>query len=184
MKRSGGRLAHEKGYSTVEEAEHSKAVIVHGEVVVTDCPCGEVHVRKPEEPGSTPLAQAPKGQEGSIPPAVRKAVLERDGYCCVCCGRSIIGERYSLGHRVRASQGGKAEPPNLVTLLGWGGELHHGRIDLYKDPDDRVKGYRLPSGTDPAMEPVLVVSGDADAFLAWLTSDGRYAFEPPQEVTP
>ena len=43
--------------------------------------------------------------------AVRKLVLERDGYACIDCGTSIIGQHYSLGHRLRASQGGKPVPP-------------------------------------------------------------------------
>lgn len=180
MKRSGG-LPHEKGYADVEAAGRSKAVVQLGHEVVNGCPCGLVHVRKPEEPGRTPLAQPPKGQRDSIPPKVRKLVLDRDGYACVCCGKSIFGQRYSLGHRVREGQGGPSTPENLVTLLGWGGELCHGRIDLYRDPDDGigVKGYRLPSNADPAAEPVLVVSEDG-AEYRWLTPQGRYSATPPE----
>lgn len=113
--------------------------------------------------------------------AVRRLVLERDGYACVCCGLSILGRRYSLGHRLRASQGGKAVPSNLITLLGWGGEEHHGRIDLYLDPADEAKGYRVRSGQDPAAIPVMLFSEHGSGITAWLWDDGQYHFDGPQE---
>lgn len=113
---------------------------------------------------------------------VRELVLERDGYCCVCCGKSIVGQHYSLGHRLRASQGGRPVPSNLITLLGLGGELHHGRIDLYRDPADAEKGYRLKSGQDPLQVRVTVFRHGETPFSAWLWDDGRYHFDGPQEV--
>lgn len=122
-----------------------------------------------------------------IPRAVRRMVLERDGCCCLCCGISIIGRRYSLGHRLRASQGGKAVASNLITLLGWGGEECHGRIDLYRDPDDaaEMKGYRIRSGAgpehDPLYVPVAIFSEDRRYLWVWLTDDGRYSDRPPQD---
>jgi hypothetical protein len=103
---------------------------------------------------------------------VRELVLERDGYCCVCCGTCIIGRHYSLGHRLRASQGGKPVPSNLITLLGLGGELHHGRIDLYRDPADAIKGYRLKSGQDPAQVRVLLTRPDGRRASWYLWDDG------------
>ena len=112
---------------------------------------------------------------------VRELVLERDGYACVDCGTSIIGRHYSLGHRLRASHGGKAVPSNLITLLGLGGELHHGRIDLYRNPDDELKGYRLRSWEDPVQTPVMVFSPGGSGFSAWLWDDGTYHPEGPQQ---
>ena len=109
---------------------------------------------------------------------VRKLVLERDGYACVCCGRSIIGQRYSLGHRLRASQGGKAVPSNLLTFLGWGGQGCHGRIDNRDDPRDEEKGYTVRSGFDPALIPVMIFGADG-GVSAWLTDDGGLIFEAP-----
>lgn len=136
--------------------------------------------------GATP-ARAPlraKRRDTGPTPEVRRLVLERDGYRCVCCGKPIIGQRYSLAHRVRASQGGKAVPENLIVLLGWGGESCHGRVDLYEDPADGIgaKGYRLPSGTDPAMEPVMLFSAGGSGATVWLTGDGHYSTEPPEGV--
>jgi hypothetical protein len=112
-------------------------------------------------------------------PDVRKRVLERDGYSCVCCGKSIIGQRYSLGHRLRASQGGKAVAENLLVFLGWGGEACHGRIDLYRDPADEIKGYRIPSGNGPEHDPLHVPVTLFTGATVWLTPDGRYSHQPP-----
>lgn len=105
----------------------------------------------------------------------RKLVLARDRYACVCCGQSILGQRYSLGHRKRASQGGKAVPSNLLTFLGWGGEQHHGRIDNREDPRDEARGLTVRSHKDPALVPVTLVSG----ARVWLTDDGGYSDYPP-----
>lgn len=111
---------------------------------------------------------------------VRELVLTRDGCACVCCGTSVIDRHYSLGHRLRASHGGRAVPSNLITLLGLGGELHHGRIDLYRDPDDATKGYRLKSGQNPKQVRVLVVRPDGSRFRAHLWDDGQYHFDGPE----
>ena len=108
-------------------------------------------------------------------PEDRKRVLERDGHACVCCGRSVIGQRYSLGHRLRASQGGKATPENLLTFLGWGGEQCHGRIDNRSNEEDEDRGLTVRSHLDPALVPVRLFTGEE----VWLTPDGRYSYEPP-----
>ncbi len=105
---------------------------------------------------------------------VRRIVLERDGYRCVCCGRSVIGQRYSLGHRVRASQGGKAVPSNLITVLGLGGEQCHGRIDRRTGPHDEGKGYALWSWDDPLDIGVMYFeSPDGPGVTYWLDDAGR-----------
>jgi hypothetical protein len=115
-------------------------------------------------------------------PEVRRLVLERDGYCCFCCGQSIIGQRYSLGHRLRASQGGKAVPSNLITLLGWGGEQHHGRIDRRDDPRDEDYGFTVRSYQDPALVPVNVLRPDGSRVHLYLWDDGTRR-DYPQSTT-
>jgi hypothetical protein len=112
--------------------------------------------------------------EDAISPEVRALVLARDRFCCVCCGTPIAGEHYSLGHRVRASQGGRPVASNLITLLGLGGELHHGRIDGRTDPHDEGKGYALFSWQDPAEVGVMYFERpDGPGVTFWLTDDGR-----------
>jgi hypothetical protein len=119
--------------------------------------------------------------EDLISPEVRALVLARDGHRCVCCGRSVLGQHYSLGHRVRASQGGRPVASNLVVLLGLGGERCHGRIDLYRDPADAAKGYRLQSGQDPRLISVMVFSPGGSGATVWLDDLGNYLYEAPKE---
>lgn len=130
---------------------------------------------------AVPVRQSRYGSD--ISREVRATVLARDGHACVCCGVSIIGRHYSLGHRRRASQGGRAVPSNLLTFLGLGGELCHGRIDLYRDPADAAKGYRVESWQDPALVPVMFFSPHGSGFTAWLADSGELLFDPPEGVT-
>lgn len=118
--------------------------------------------------------------------ATREAVYERDGYACVCCGRSILGRPHSVGHRLRRSQGGTNDAWNLVTLLGLGdGRLdddHHKRIDNRSDPHDEARGLTVRSHEDPALVPVMI-HGENGGALLYLTSDFEYSERPPEQVS-
>lgn len=48
----------------------------------------------------------------AITPAVRARVEERDGHCCIFCGRVGRGE----GHFIKRSQGGLGIEENLITV--------------------------------------------------------------------
>lgn len=125
-----------------------------------------------------PVTRMPmrKGRRNAGPNlAVRRLVLTRDGFSCVCCGTSIIGRRYSLLRR--ASQGPDT-PENLITVLGWGTEDCCGRIYLFRVRADKAKGYRLAAGEDPANEPMVIFTEDGGA-LVWLTASGTYSTERP-----
>jgi hypothetical protein len=113
---------------------------------------------------------------------VRELVLERDAHCCVCCGRSVLGQRYSLGHRLRASQGGKAVASNLLTFLGLGGEACHGRIDSRRNPSDEINGYTVRSFMDPLQVRVLLTFPDGSKGRKYLWDDGTCRNEPQQET--
>jgi hypothetical protein len=111
---------------------------------------------------------------------VRALVLARDEHRCVCWGRSVLGQHYSLGHRVRAGQGGRPVPSNLLVFLGLGGELHHGRIDRRDDPEDEARGLTLRSGADPAMAPVRVRTPEGLLRKVWLDDLGHYLDNAPE----
>ena len=110
----------------------------------------------------------------------RALVLARDGHACVCCGRSIIGQVYSLQHRKRRSQGGGNSPSNLVTVLGDGTTGCHARIDSRIDPQDAAKGYTSAQfWEDPARVPVMFFDESGGGFTAWLADDGSLSFDGP-----
>jgi hypothetical protein len=169
---------HLKGYATAGLAARSKAARQPGAWLDEHCPCGLVHVRQAKEApaGLQQTARSP------IPDAVRALVLARDGRACFCCGTSIVGERYSLGHRLRASQGGKAVPSNLITLLGWGGEQCHGRIDNRADPSDEAKGYTVRSWGSPLLVPVMLFSPGGSGAMVWLDDLGGWSVTEPEAV--
>jgi hypothetical protein len=107
--------------------------------------------------------------------ATRTLVLERDGYRCVCCGRSVTGEPFML---LRRSRGGGDSPPNLITALGTPISGCAGRIGSRGDPDDEVKGYSIQSGQNPAEVPVVLFSGDGPGVPLFLGEEGFYHAGP------
>jgi len=164
---------HKKGHVTYADAARSKAAQVPGATIEEGCRCGLVHVNPPAAPPDPDRNSGPSA-------AVRALVLARDGYSCVCCGASIAGQRYSLAHRLRASQGGKPVPSNLVVLLGLGAELCHGRVDFRRDPSDEANGYSLRSYQDPLLVPVKVFSPAGAGLSLWLDDAGAYLPAPPE----
>lgn len=115
-------------------------------------------------------------------PKTRALVLERDGHACVCCGRSVIGRRYSLQHRKRRSQGGDNSPCNLLTVLGDGTTGCHARIDSRIDPHDEAKGYTCRSWEDPARIPVMYFTEGGSGIAAWLLPDGTLSVHDPERA--
>ena len=114
--------------------------------------------------------------------ATRQLVLARDGYACVCCGKSIIGQQYSIQHVKRRSQGGTNTATNLITLLGTGITACHGRIDSRVDPRDEYRGYTVRSWGDPAVTPMWLVTGFGSRWVLRLP-DGTYEDADPPEAT-
>ena len=119
------------------------------------------------------------GRDTGLDAAPRHAVLERDGYACVCCGRTVIGQPYTLQLRKRHSQGGDSSPSNLVTVLDTGRTGCRARIDSGCDPSDEARGYVVRSWEDPALIPVVVSGRHGTGCLVWLTQDGSYRTQPP-----
>lgn len=116
--------------------------------------------------------------------AIRRLVLLRDGYACVCCGNSIISQPYTILRRLRSPVGGSNGLENLITALGSGHEGCGGRISAYRDAADAAKGYRLRPGQDQAEIPVAyAMPGGLEWFI--LNPDGsRTASEGPGASVP
>ena len=114
--------------------------------------------------------------------AIRQLVLARDNYSCVCCGRAIYGQQYSIQHVKRRSQGGTNTATNLITLLGTGITACHGRIDSRVDPRDEYRGYTVRSWGDPATTPMWLVTGFGSRWVLRLP-DGTYEDADPPEAT-
>ena len=127
---------------------------------------------------------SPRRRDTGPDDLTRKAVYERDGYACVCCGQSIIGRLHSVGHRKRRSQGGSNETSNLLTFLGDGSgrfdDDHHRRIDMRRDPQDEKRGLTVRSWLDPAEIRVLVTTRHGEQALVFLTDDAAYSSAPPE----
>lgn len=169
-------MNHARTYPAREAAERSKRFLAGGLAATWHEPCGGFHLEPAEKATPAPLSAS---RSGGPTASVRQIVLERDGFACVCCGVSVIGRRYSLGHRLRASQGGKAVPSNLLTFLGWGGQGCHGRIDNRDNPVDEMHGYTVRSGQDPRLVGVMYREPDGSGITRWLEDDGGVLYEPP-----
>lgn len=89
----------------------------------------------------------------------RELVLERDDYSCFCCGLPLLGEPFSLQHRVARGMGGSSDPlinspANLILLWGSAVTNCHARVEN-RYAADRIAGYWLRSDQVPAETPVL-----------------------------
>jgi 5-methylcytosine-specific restriction endonuclease McrA len=164
------------------EIAAEKAVERGAEGVPTAHPaCGGWHLDE-----AKPATTLHPGRDTGPDRLTREAVYERDGRCCVCCGRSVTGQPHSIGHRLNRSQGGSNETSNLLTFLGLGNGLtgeddHHYRIDRRTDPHDEARGYSVRSGTDPATVPVMI-HGEQGGVLVYLTDDAAYSLTVPERA--
>ncbi|ETK36174.1 HNH endonuclease [Microbispora sp. ATCC PTA-5024] len=125
----------------------------------------------------------------SVSDKVRKLVLERDNHSCVCCGRSIIGQPYSLQHRRARKMGGSRlpwidQPQNLITVYGSATTGCHARMES-RGQADKSRGYVIPAWPeiDPRFIPVQVVTEFGPARV-WLTPEGGLSNDPPADAPP
>jgi hypothetical protein len=165
-------------YATRYKAEHSKLYLAGGQEAVP-CVFGCEGYHLEATPKSAPRVKAAAPKDTGPDRATRATVLSRDGFACCCCGQTVIGQRYSLQHRKRRSQGGGNSPANLLTVLGDGTSGCHARIDSRIDPEDEAKGYTVRSFDDPAAVAVMYFSEGGSGFTAWLAEDGSLLFEDP-----
>lgn len=110
------------------------------------------------------------------------AVLVRDGYRCVRCGRTIEGERgtaWSLQHRRPRGMGGTKRfdansPVNLIALCGSATTDCHGHVESYR-AEAYANGWLVSIHSDPAKVPCLVAQ---QSRWVYLSADGKYEDEP------
>jgi hypothetical protein len=175
-----------KRFATEDEARHSKKYLAGGyDVARCRYGCGGVHLAdlaRLQADVDKALTRARENTAKDTGPSrkVRALVAARDGYACVCCSRSVIGQQADLQHRDSRGMGGTSDPAanspvNLLLML----RECHARVESRKFPEDNDKGYWLKMGQNPADEPVMYFGQDG-GFTAWLLADGSLSFDGPQ----
>jgi hypothetical protein len=113
--------------------------------------CGGAHLTSQRKP-----RVAGRYRDTGPSRAVRKLVLARDGYACVCCGRDVWWGLYSLQHRRARAAGGSRRrdtnsPANLITLCGHATTPDGCHAWAESDPGwASAFGYRVAQYKDPA----------------------------------
>ncbi len=101
---------------------------------------------------SRSVARRPKATQ-TIPPALRRAVLSRDGHCCRVpgCKNSTY---LDLHHIELRSEGGRNVLANIITLCGAHHRaVHHGSLLIERDVSGRVS-FKHGDGTPYGQAPV------------------------------
>lgn len=120
---------------------------------------------------------AARSRDDALTWPMRRLVLARDDFGCVCCNRSVLSRRYDILLRKPRNLGGVTSPENLITVLAECAE----RISVRRDPADEARGYVMRSWDEPALVPVAYTTPAGHAKW-WLLPDGRRSFEPPAGV--
>ena len=86
----------------------------------------------------------------TIPPALRRAILDRDGHRCAddsCNSR----HRLQIHHIIPWSQGGTTDPDNLITLCWFHHQIvvHERGFEIYRHPDHGRIRFRRPDPRGP-----------------------------------
>lgn len=117
-------------------------------------------------------------------PDVVEAALERAQYSCELQGCEVGDRRgvdWSIHHRLPRRMGGTKrpevnQPSALIVVCGSGTTGCHGWIEARR-AEAYDMGLLLRAGDNPAQVPVELAVG-----LVWLTEDGRYSDNPPEEA--
>lgn len=121
---------------------------------------------------------------------VRQAVLERDGFRCVSCGKSVHGSSFSIHHRIARKMGGTRRPwinmpGNLITLCGSGTTGCHHWVESHR-VQARAWGYLCYDTADPALVAVYTADGyvlfDNDACVRHLGISDTHSAEKQAEL--
>lgn len=114
--------------------------------------------------------------------ATVELIWQRAGGACENCAlplhRADRGKPFgwSVQHRVKKSHGVDNRPCNLLVLCGSGTTLCHGFVEEHPAKANEL-GLGLKSGQDPEREQFY----GRFQRPVWLTNDGQYLFQPPEE---
>lgn len=102
----------------------------------------------------------------------RAAVIRRDNYRCVRCGRMMGSSPFSIQHRKARGMGGTTDPQinspsNLILLCGDGVRGCHGWVESNRE-EARESGWGIHSWDDPTDMPVQYLDG-----IYYLDHDGN-----------
>lgn len=104
----------------------------------------------------------------TVPPAVRAAVIERDGGCCQRCGIYCGGIQSSLQHRKPRKAGGRKgqaavesyDMANLILVCGTATSRGGCHLACESDRNQAYDdGWLVREHEDPAVIPVLTYKG-------------------------
>jgi hypothetical protein len=111
----------------------------------------------------------------------QRRVFERDSWTCPHCGRRsvVVHDRFSPPGC--AAAGVSAVPPGIAALVSLCDEAHRKAHDI-NDPEMAVRGLRLDRWQDPALVPLILLTGDGTAYPVWLTENGLIVTAPPQRA--
>jgi hypothetical protein len=177
-----------KPYDTAKAAGDSPRGQAGGRV--EECPdetCGKWHVRAGAARSAPVLPSRPRAT--GFPARVKLAVRVRAGMgdagdaVCESCGRHLGRYGGQIQHIIARGMGGTSNPAlrtavNAALLCGLTPQDPDGchyRAES-RDAGMRERGFWLPQGSDPRLEPMTLHGG----VVAWRSEDGRYLFEPPE----
>lgn len=108
--------------------------------------------------------------------------------CCEACGIWLGEHGGQIQHRLARGSGGSKDPvtrsaANAALMCGTAQSLCHGAAES-RDPEQRMedRGFVIRHGKGPDFDPrnvPLILFGDVKR---WLSADGRYLDDPPQDV--
>jgi hypothetical protein len=103
---------------------------------------------------------------------------------CEACGIWLGRYGGQVQHVVARGMGGTSNPvlstaANAALLCGTPQSGDHGLAES-RDPEMGARGFWLPQGSDPRLEPMMLHSAHGSGVLVWRGVDGSYLFEAPE----
>jgi hypothetical protein len=113
---------------------------------------------------------------------VKRWVLDRDSWTCWHCGQraTVVHDRFSPSSCTSA--GITELPSGLAGVVSLCDDAHRLAHDVI-DPVMAARGFRLRRWQNPALEPLILVSGEGTPYPLWLTASCEYSTTDPREAS-